>query len=150
MGKENNQAPPADDLQKKVAELESALAAEANASNALQLSLDSVTASNEQFAKLNEELRAENETLKAVNDSLTAEVEKLSEKDLQKVVDQAKAKPKPELSKETFEVDGAKYGFVSPVMQFKKQVITCSDVLASKELQAQLVAANSGMIKKIN
>jgi cell division septum initiation protein DivIVA len=95
-------------------------------------------------------LLAENETLKAVNDELSKELASLSENSLQAAVDKAKKTEVPTLSAETFEVEETRYGFVSPVMMFEKKRITNADVLASKELQAKLVAAKSGMIKAVS
>lgn len=131
------------DLQKKIAELEASLAASATEK-------DDLTSINLDQAKQLEELKAENESLKSVNDALSNEVKGLSEKSLQVLVEKAKKKEKPKLSAETFEVEGTKYCFVSPVMMLKDKRVTNADVLASTDLQAQLVAAKSGMIKVVS
>jgi predicted nuclease with TOPRIM domain len=145
------------DLQKKIAELEASLEASAKDNNDLTAiandqakQLEELNAEHIRQDKQVEALLAENETLKAVNDELSKELASLSENSLQAAVDKAKKTEVPTLSAETFEVEETRYGFVSPVMMFEKKRITNADVLASKELQAKLVAAKSGMIKAVS
>lgn len=160
MGKEQKLSP--EELQAKVDELQSALNAETAAKAKLQETLNEVSkgqgevATNlaEALAKLeaaekeNASLSAENESLKAVNDELTNELEKASEKTLQEVVNEAQKK-ETKLSTETFTVEGKKYGFNYPVMILGGKRITNEDVLASDELQVQLVAAKHSMLKAL-
>ena len=79
----------------------------------------------------------------AVNAKLVQELEKFSDKAASYddvTVDSS------ELS---FTYEGETYGFAQKKITLKKQVITPIEVLASPELQKQLVEMKSGMIKKI-
>lgn len=87
----------------------------------------------------------------AANEDLSAEVAKLSEQ-----VKNTPAAPVKRISKptETFEFEGKTYGFRYGKISIKLDgptpvAITAAEVLASSELQAKLVAMNSGMIKEI-
>lgn len=143
MAKAENNAPlTVEELQAKVAELQDAVTAG-------QKQKDDLTAIAQDQEKQLEALKAENETLKAVNIELTNELEAISKKDLKAVVQASQEKTAPVLSKETFTVDGKSYGFNYPVITIKGKRITNDDVLASKELQAELVAANHSMIKAV-
>lgn len=121
-------------LQAKVAELEDSLKAEKAANINLQMQLNAAV--------------DENNDLKTVNENLVKEVTNISEKSMQLLVNKAAEKAKETVSTETFEVEGETYGFVSPVCMYKGQRITATEVLASKELQAELVANKIGLIKK--
>lgn len=141
MAKNETAATPVN-LEEKVAELEASLTASAKEK-------DDLTAINLDQGKQLEALNAENESLKAVNAELSKELASFSEKNLEAVVEKAQKQEAPKLSAETFKVDGKEYGFVSPVMMFKKVRITNADVLASPELQAELVNAKAGMVKAV-
>jgi hypothetical protein len=89
-------------------------------------------------------LLQENEQLKATNAALVEQIEKLS------------ALPQPAapvanvcISTETFELSGQQYGFALAKMNFKGKLITSAEVLADDELQKQLIAMKSGMIKAL-
>lgn len=158
MGKnDNNVQPTAEDLQKKVAELEASLAASAKEKNELtsiakdqEKQLEELRAEHLRQDKQVEALLEENASLKAVNAELSKELEKQSETNVQAAVDKAAATPKPVLSTETFDVDGSEYGFAFPVMMYKGKRITNADVLASKDLQAELVNSKAGMVKAVS
>jgi len=99
-----------------------------------------------------EATKAELENTVAVNSELAAEVAKLSE--VAPVKAEAK-KATPGVSNEVFEVDGKQYGFVFAKVCVKlpgsdaAQPITAEEVLASKELQQQLIGMGSNMIKQL-
>lgn len=82
-----------------------------------------------------------------VNEQLTAELQRLGQYDPQQ--QQRKAAPVT-TSAATFQYDGTTYGFAMVQVRYKGQVITYEQVLASDQLQADLVAMGSGMIKKIS
>lgn len=88
---------------------------------------------------------AENETLAKVNDALTEQVEALSNASPK----QAAQLNRPTISKETFLVDGKKYGFnpATPVVLFQEQKITAVEVLASPDLQRALIEAEASFIQ---
>lgn len=173
MGKnDNNVAPTPEDLQKKVAELNEALAAEANSKKQLQDTLNEVSAGQSELAekvadltkenealtsiakdqeKQLEELNTENESLKEVNDQLSKDLASISEKSLQtletKLSDGHKKAAK--LSTETFEMNAVKYGFRYPSMMYQGKRVTNDDVMASEDLQKELVDAKHSMIKVV-
>jgi hypothetical protein len=63
---------------------------------------------------------------------------------------QVKAPAVPGLTTDTFDFDGRKYGFQLPAVILPDTgKITCTEVLASKDLQKQLVELGSGMIKAV-
>lgn len=94
-----------------------------------------------------ETLRSENEVLVAVNDELTAKIEELSKAPAQVASASTEIKALT-LPKDTFEVDGVKYQFVSPVFMRQKQRVTAQEALKDSKLLEELVKAGSGSIKK--
>jgi hypothetical protein len=110
----------------------------------------------ENFDKLIADLAtatAENETLSKVNDGLVLKIEELTavkdvktQDDLAKKVTEFKKVSAPDA---TFEVEGVKYKFISPVFTFKNERIIAADVLNDTEKLAELVAAKVGTIKKV-
>jgi chromosome segregation ATPase len=92
-------------------------------------------------------LKEEVETVTSVNDELQAKIVELSEaksftEAANKIVEQKSAK----IPAETFEVEGKKYKFISPVFMHKKQRITAENALADSSLLAELVSIKSGSI----
>lgn len=95
-------------------------------------------------------LKAEYETLRSVNDALIAKLEELQE--VKRPVDLAKEiahKKAAILPKDTFEVEGVRYMFVSPSFVFNKEKIIAADVINDTAKLAELVAAKVGTIKKV-
>lgn len=88
------------------------------------------------------DLQAELELTLQVNAELTKQVEALA-----KYAPQATAAPV--LSAATFEVDGVSYGFAMPAIMLKGRKITAALVAQDIDLQHQLVAMKSGMIKPV-
>lgn len=96
-----------------------------------------------------EAAKSEAETATAVNEELQKKVQELSTAADIKAVTSAQVKPAPSVEGKQFELSGKKYGFNFPKMVWKKTPITVDTVLADTVLQAELVAANSSMIKEI-
>jgi hypothetical protein len=103
-------------------------------------------------AELNGKLqdaKTELELTKEVNVALTAKVEELSAKVcLGSAAEQAQADEKPVLPTESFEVDGAKYKFTTPVFVFDGKKVLASQAINDTAILSQLVAKGSGVITK--
>ena len=97
----------------------------------------------DELQQLNSQLREELEIVGNINKELTLEIESL--KSIPVVVQQSSL-----ISHETFEHEGIVYGFVYPGINYKGEVITADHILASKNLQEELVKIKSGMLKKIS
>jgi len=96
----------------------------------------------EELQKSNEELKAENANLLKANEALTLEVEKLSSAP-------QSATPAPaQLSKATFKLGADEYGFAYPAVMHNGEKITADHVLASEDLQKELVEIQSGFLIK--
>lgn len=78
------------------------------------------------------ELLIELATTREVNKALTDKIEQ---------------EPAKEKTADTFEIDGKTIGFAFSKMNHKGTVITPAEVLASEELQRELVEIKSGMLK---
>jgi hypothetical protein len=92
--------------------------------------------------KKNEQLKQEIERLNAVN----ADLQKLA--DASPVKEQA-AVATNEMLKLSFEYENVKYGFAFTTATYKGKKITAEDVVADKQLQAELITKRSGMINKL-
>ena len=102
---------------------------------------------NASLASDNEALRTE---LKVSQDQV-ADLEKaLKEATSKSATAETKPAPvaKPEISKATFEHSGKKYTFAMAAVLLDGKKITANEVLASQELQSQLVEMGSGFIKE--
>ena len=80
-----------------------------------------------------------------INNELNSKVEELSKN----APASTEKKSHSGISKETFTVNNKKYGFKKPRINHSNQVITADEILASKELQEQLVKIGSGMIYEV-
>lgn len=78
-----------------------------------------------------------------VNEELTA---KLDDNALQPVT--AEPQQKDTVSDKTFKVGGSTYGFKKIRLSHKGALVTATEILASKDLQKELVDMSSGMIYK--
>lgn len=147
-------------LQTKITALDAQVknlnAENANLKSQLESLKSSSTMSPEDLEALlnNASLAQDNEALK-----IELKVSQDQVNDLEKALQEAskkgtpaEAKPavveKPEISKSTFEHAGKKYGFAMAAVILDGQKITAKEVLASKELQSQLVEMGSGFIKE--
>lgn len=100
-------------------------------------------------AKMHKDLQdkeAELQDVVAINGELTDQVEKLT-KDGATPAKKEAAKP-VEYKGASFEYEGQKIGFNYPKTVWKKQPITAEDIAASPTLQAELIAANHGILKR--
>jgi hypothetical protein len=96
-----------------------------------------------------QDAETELEMTKEVNAELTAKVEELSAKvSLGAAAEQAQAEEKPVLPTETFEVDGAKYKFTTPVFVFDGKKVLASQAINDADILSQLVAKGSGVVTK--
>jgi predicted nuclease with TOPRIM domain len=96
-----------------------------------------------------QDMETELESTKEINEELTAKVEELSAKvSLGAAAEQAQAEEKPVLPTETFEVDGAKYRFTTPVFVFDGKKVLASQAMNDTAILSQLVAKGSGVITK--
>lgn len=100
----------------------------------------------EELLAQNEQLQAENETLIKVNEQLTLQIEELSKTDVKSLPAVKKA---TDYKTASFVLDGVEYGFNFPRITIKKASIGVDEVLASADLQQELVAAKNAMIKAL-
>lgn len=101
---------------------------------------------NEQLIKENEALLLENSTLKSENDVLVEVNKELTLEIENHKTEPAEALQPGFVSKETFEFKKEVYGFKMHGVNHNGTVITIADVLAKKDLQADLIKIKSGMI----
>src|SRR4051794_36464464 len=97
----------------------------------------------------NATLQQEISDVLAVNDSLTHEIEQLTKKlsmcNCIKRSTGPNSMTATELASYTFTLTGQKYGFNFFRLQLNQQPISAIEVVASPELQQQLVSSGSGM-----
>lgn len=114
---------------------------------ALTAERDALNKENEVLTKERDELREENELLTAVNDELQTKVEELSSpKTIKEAIE--KKSEKLTVPTDSFEVDGVKYKFISPVFVHKKTRVVAADALNNEELLKELVQMGSTLIAK--
>lgn len=116
----------------------------------------------EQLTEENLKLAEENKQLKQSNSDLTAKATaaqqeldttvKINEELTRQIettpINQVSVIDKSEVSKKTFKVEGETYGFKKLAVMYKGQKVGADEVLASKDLQAELVKIQSGLIYK--
>jgi hypothetical protein len=106
----------------------------------------------ESLQKELEATRQENEQLAGVNTQLTKQVEDLSKNTTTASTTTASTTTTGSISSQTFTVNGVTYGFALPAVMHlvggSLQKITAVEVLASKDLQAEMVSLGSGFIVK--
>jgi hypothetical protein len=98
----------------------------------------------EELVKIVLDKQAELDLTVKINEELDGKVAELS-----KAVPPVVEKAKSDISDETFEFKKEKFGFKKARIYHKDNLITAAEVLANKELQADLVKIGSGMLYKI-
>ncbi|MFC4230587.1 hypothetical protein ACFOW1_01705 [Parasediminibacterium paludis] len=114
----------------------------------LQEQVTALTAANADLQVKLDAANVEIDTLTKVNENLQEQVITLSQAAPKAAAEIAK----PQVSKETFVVDGKKYGFhpSTPAVLFDGQKITATEVLASQDLQKALIEAEASFIQLLD
>ncbi|MBV9989369.1 MAG: hypothetical protein JO301_16945 [Chitinophagaceae bacterium] len=99
----------------------------------------------ERLGKENARLQNENKAFDATNKEL---LQKINEVTDIKNVTKGELKAAPSFSDKQFTVDGQTYGFNFPKTTLRKTPITVDDVMASEDMQRELVELGSGMLCK--
>lgn len=93
------------------------------------------------------ELESEVDTVNAVNEELSEKIDQLSSKKEDKVVDEKdQHRAKPVLPTDSFEVNGKKYKFNTPVFMYKGNRIESVNAMKDTAMVTELVENGIGVI----